>query len=263
MSLALAQVLFLVGNELPPHTTSCQLVAVMEHFSYLASFFWMNALAIDICRSLATHVFDPGSEHLFLWYSGYAWLCPMLLVGVAVLSDVFFRDAVLSPNYGGYVCWICRRTSLVAFFLAPVASLLVANAVLFIVTARSLRSSHLSVAANRRDETGIPFLLYVKLVLTFGLTWIFGFTAALTSVRWLWYPFIVLSGLQGVYLFLSFACKKTVICDLQQRFFPKKEMTSQKSFPSGLTGAKPLVARERRSNEKKNKKTETSGDTQC
>ncbi|XP_064478716.1 uncharacterized protein LOC135392026 [Ornithodoros turicata] len=262
MSLALAQVLFLVSNDLPPYTTSCHLVAIVLHYCYLASFFWMNTLAIDVCRSLATHVFDSGSEHLFLWYSGYAWLCPMVLVGVAVLLDVFLPEAVLSPHYGGHLCWICHRGSLMAFFLAPVAILLLVNAVLFILTARSLRSARRSTAKNRRDDPGIPFLLYVKLVLAFGLTWAFGFAAALTASRWLWYPFIVLSGLQGAFLFAAFACKKSVFSDLRQRFLPKKKKSEQEtSGPTASTSVQPL--RERRSLERTCKKAEYSKETHC
>ncbi|XP_064478701.1 probable G-protein coupled receptor Mth-like 1 [Ornithodoros turicata] len=265
-SLVLAQGLFVVFDDIPPRTTSCKLVAVALHFSYLASFFWRNAIAIDVCRSLATDVFDHGSEHLFLWYSGYAWLSPALLVGAAVLLDVFLGDAVLSPNYGSSVCFICRRASLFVFFLAPVATLLVANTVLLIVTARSLRSSSLATAANRGDGPGISFLLYVKLVVAFGLTWILGFVATLTSIRWVWYPFIVMTALQGVYLFFAFACKKAVIRDLRERFCPrkraKKAARKTSRLPTVSTAVHPLFVT--RSVRKTNTRgLEVSTNTQC
>ncbi|RWR98403.1 hypothetical protein B4U79_05848, partial [Dinothrombium tinctorium] len=37
-----------------------------------------------------------------------------------------------------------------------------------------------------------------------GFTWAFGFIASFTGITYLWYPFIIFNGLQGVFIFLSF-----------------------------------------------------------
>lgn len=44
-----------------------------------------------------------------------------------------------------------------------------------------------------------------------GFTWIFGFVAAFADVTALWYIFIILNSLQGVYIFIAFICKKRVL----------------------------------------------------
>ena len=43
-----------------------------------------------------------------------------------------------------------------------------------------------------------------------GFTWVFGFVAAFANVTALWYIFIILNSLQGVYIFIAFICNKRV-----------------------------------------------------
>ncbi|KAL1476530.1 hypothetical protein MTO96_036430 [Rhipicephalus appendiculatus] len=71
--------------------------------------------------------------------------------------------------------------------------------------------------ARRSASTGAAngqqgrLALYVKLAVVLGLTWVFGFAAALTGVQALWYPFIVLCSLQGAFIFLAFTFKRSVL----------------------------------------------------
>ncbi|RWS01256.1 hypothetical protein B4U79_11195 [Dinothrombium tinctorium] len=41
-----------------------------------------------------------------------------------------------------------------------------------------------------------------------GFTWDFGFIASFNGIAFLWYPFIIFNGLQGVFIFLSFSFKR-------------------------------------------------------
>eukprot|EP00057_Strongylocentrotus_purpuratus_P027644 XP_011682118.1 PREDICTED: uncharacterized protein LOC105446693 [Strongylocentrotus purpuratus] len=50
----------------------------------------------------------------------------------------------------------------------------------------------------------------VKMSTLLGFTWIFGFVAAFADVTALWYIFIILNSLQGVYIFIAFICNKRV-----------------------------------------------------
>ena len=43
-----------------------------------------------------------------------------------------------------------------------------------------------------------------------GFTWIFGYIAAFTDVEALWYIYIILNSLQGVFIFISFICNRRV-----------------------------------------------------
>ncbi|XP_076050287.1 uncharacterized protein LOC143030918 isoform X3 [Oratosquilla oratoria] len=62
---------------------------------------------------------------------------------------------------------------------------------------------------SRRER--IRLKLYVRLAVLQGLTWVFGFVAALGDVRECWYPFIILNGLQGFFIFLGFDLKRKVL----------------------------------------------------
>ena len=43
-----------------------------------------------------------------------------------------------------------------------------------------------------------------------GFTWIFGYIAAFTDVEALWYIYIILNSLQGVFIFISFICNRRI-----------------------------------------------------
>ncbi len=43
-----------------------------------------------------------------------------------------------------------------------------------------------------------------------GFTWIFGYMAAFTDVEALWYIYIILNSLQGLFIFISFMCNRRV-----------------------------------------------------
>lgn len=81
------------------------------------------------------------------------------------------------------------------------------------------------------DQT--RFILYVKLAVVFGLTWVFGFAAAITGIQFLWYPFIVFCGLQGAFIFLSFTFKRNVATMVRTLF---RNMLSEHALLQDLSG---------------------------
>ena len=50
----------------------------------------------------------------------------------------------------------------------------------------------------------VGFLLYIKLSTLIGLTWAFGLVASILDMPSLWYPFIILNSLQGLFIFVLF-----------------------------------------------------------
>lgn len=151
----------------------------------------------------------------FWIYSSYAWLSPIAIVVAPLTLEHLQPASPWSPSYGRPRCWINRPLSLIAFFGTPVLLLLLTNLVLFCLTARSIlqatRQAKLARrAVNRPNHKKGRLVLYAKLAAVFGLTWVFGFAASLSGLRFLWYPFIALCGLQGAFIFLAFTCKRRI-----------------------------------------------------
>ena len=105
-------------------------------------------MSFDVCKTFLQQklgkerqVSAVSRKKLFKYYSAYAWGFPTLIVSVAHLADQlpFLEDYM--PAYAGYknypgnqLCWINNRLGLGMFFALPVASLVLENTLLFIVT---------------------------------------------------------------------------------------------------------------------------------
>ncbi|XP_077546469.1 uncharacterized protein LOC144159077 [Haemaphysalis longicornis] len=217
LSVLVAQGTFVGGGLLlAPGTASSRVCAVVSHASHLAAFFWMNVLAIDVQETFRKGVIGMSRAVSAFWiYSSYAWLSPIAIVVAPLTLEHLQPASPWSPSYGRPRCWINRPLSLIAFFGTPVLLLLLTNLVLFCLTARSIlqatRQAKLARrAVNRPNHKKGRLVLYAKLAAVFGLTWVFGFAASLSGLRFLWYPFIALCGLQGAFIFLAFTCKRRI-----------------------------------------------------
>ncbi|XP_046399326.1 uncharacterized protein LOC124165832 isoform X2 [Ischnura elegans] len=75
--------------------------------------------------------------------------------------------------------------------------------------------------------------LYVKLATIMGLSWICGFVAAQADIKELWYPFILLNGLQGAFIFFMFDVKWKIMGMVIERITGKKPEWVSSSASSG------------------------------
>ncbi|XP_068757223.1 uncharacterized protein [Montipora capricornis] len=60
---------------------------------------------------------------------------------------------------------------------------------------------------NQRNSTEVA-LICVKMASVTGVTWILGIAANVQALSFLWYPYVVLNSLQGLFIFLSFAASR-------------------------------------------------------
>ncbi|ESO89415.1 hypothetical protein LOTGIDRAFT_125317 [Lottia gigantea] len=109
-------------------------------------------------------------------------------------------------QYGASSCtWLSSRSGYIYAFFVPIGISLVFNFVCFIMTLyfieKAMASTEVTIG-KKRDKKRC--LMYVRLSSVMGFTWIFGFIASTTNISVLWYVYIILNGLQGVFIFLSF-----------------------------------------------------------
>ncbi|XP_042229158.1 uncharacterized protein LOC121871089 isoform X2 [Homarus americanus] len=81
----------------------------------------------------------------------------------------------------------------------------------------------------------IRLVLYCKLALMMGLTWVFAFISIHTQSFIFEYLFIVFNGLQGAFIFIAFDCKKRVWDELLQKIAGRRILKTESSSGSHET----------------------------
>ncbi|EDO27540.1 predicted protein, partial [Nematostella vectensis] len=114
-------------------------------------------------------------------------------------------------------CWITNGLATVYVFAIPIALALITDVIFYALTIRAIKTtaSQAQMAAENSKRRG-HFGIYVRLASVMGFTWVFGFGAALLWSP-LWYVFVSLNCLQGVYLAAAFALSdraRKLYCEL-------------------------------------------------
>ncbi|XP_073972402.1 G-protein coupled receptor Mth2-like isoform X7 [Rhodnius prolixus] len=210
------------------HVLLCKIFSFSVQYFFLATFFWLNVMCIDIYwafSSVRTRGGRPGGDlRKLLLYSLYAWGMPLLILLATVAVD--FSDAVpkmspFKPNVGTNKCFFEGRSAAYLYFYGPMALLICANMVLFGVTAYRIWSTSRETAAlNRGDsrrhsdkQENERFKLYVKLFLVMGINWaaeLISFIVGEGVPHYLWYVTDLTNTLQGVFIFIIFVWKRRV-----------------------------------------------------
>ena len=230
-ALLVSQLLFTVGANQNQIIGLCKAIAIVIHYGFLAYFFWMNIMAFDIFRAFSgtkSHSLSGSdAKRKFLFYSLYAWLSPLGIVLLAMIFD-FTKVQAVMPDYGKAFCWFGNQSGLLIFFVLPVACLLFADIVFFTLTVRQIhlvKESTKGITKNKGEQQRLG--LYVKLAIIMGLTWILGFVASLIQSTVVWYIFVVLNSLQGLWICLTFICNSKVINLIRGRYTKYRLSTSQ------------------------------------
>ncbi|XP_064462120.1 uncharacterized protein LOC135372439 [Ornithodoros turicata] len=201
-----SHLLFLLSNSFPLPGLPCKISAMFLHFGFLSAFSWTTVLSFDIWKGVAAIKLSRGRRRAFSLYCLLAWGLPLCLVLMCVAVDYVVPSFLLAPRYGQATCWISSIRAHAVVFLTPIALLLTFNAVSY---------AHIVIHIHRtkKQAAGFDFRVgghvshmrvYVKLAFIMGATWIIGFACVYIKSAVTDIIFIMLVGLQGVYLFFGF-----------------------------------------------------------
>lgn len=211
-SLFLAELLLLIAPSAETDSKVCIPLAISIHYLFLAAFFWMNVTALNIYLTFGKTLNNSSlnsHSHRFIKFSFYAWLTPLVIIGIAI-SFNYLDIQGYNPNYGDGICWITNKNALLVFFITPLGIILFLNIIFFTIATYRIwlakRQSVLVLGKGDRQD----LCIYLKLSVVVGLTWLFGFLAQGVSHVAIWYVYIVLNTLQGVFICLSFVCSRRV-----------------------------------------------------
>ncbi|XP_077286696.1 G-protein coupled receptor Mth2-like isoform X1 [Arctopsyche grandis] len=212
-------------------SAGCIISGYIMQFSFLAAFFWLNVMCIDMSWTFSGIRPPSGSQNererrKFVWYSIYAWGGASLLTLTAIVVDFtpgVPQDSVLKPNIGVIKCWFKEKEALWLYFYGPMGILLLTNLVLFVYTSirililkRGTSALHQADSARhgRGNKNKQRFVLYAKLFLLMGVTWLTEIISWAvgnsTVLNYLWYITDMINLLRAVFIFIIFCWKPRV-----------------------------------------------------
>jgi hypothetical protein len=114
-------------------------------------------------------------------YSGCCWAVPALIVKSAPIIDFSGLDTNFRPGYGLHNCWFSNAASLLVFVVTPLCVVMALNVVFFSWSAFLVYSTKSKIENKSTART--DFLLFLRLALIMGLTWITGIIALVVNIK--------------------------------------------------------------------------------
>ena len=224
-----AQLLLLVSSQAASVDWLCQVVGVALHYCWLAVAFAQNACTFHMFYTLSfpflSHATIGDIAGFARRYTAYVLLTSLTLV-VVTLAWQWGTEG--QSGYGGPNCYITKALVRIVMFAVPLGCTVLANVAMFVFTIMRMGRGQ-AMEGTRRQRNSL--LLYTKLSVFTGLTWLLGFLhTALGSVV-LMYVFAVLQGCQGLFIFLAFMANRRVLAML-------KEKACQKGSAKGTFSSK-------------------------
>jgi len=200
-------------------------------------------MSFDVWRTLKLATTElrltAGKQNVrFMAYSCYSWLMPLVFVALAIgvdLTNVLPEE--FTPGFGNHNCWFSHRSALLVFFAAPLGAVMVANIILFLCSAKIIYDTTSDSASYSSCAPRVNFKLYGRLAVIMGLTWIVGLVAGYLDqvlepdsimFNLLWYAFIILNALQGLFIFVAFTCTSKVTNELYERLFSRRSSDTRR-----------------------------------
>ncbi len=233
---------FLIGPFLSNEEQACTAAAILLAYGFLASFTWMNVLALDtwiVFRPSSAFSRADDAEKSLSFHFVCGWGIPLLLVIPSIVTNHVEMDDRFKPHFGDDRCWYTQRYAMLVLFGTPIAFSILLNMILYIHTSINLHRAFTNSTTMIKSQ-GYHFGVYVRLFALMGITWIFGFISAFTNQIILDFIFVILNGLQGVFLFISVVCNTRVISEIKTHVKTETSTSTSRSKGTRSTSL-PLV----------------------
>ncbi|XP_042208084.1 uncharacterized protein LOC121856551 isoform X1 [Homarus americanus] len=197
--------------------SACIGVGVCMYMFFMATFFWLNVLCFELWWKCARQ--ESSSGRRWVWYQVYAWVSPMVFGAVSLMMEFTpsISNCYIKPKFGTYSCFFSytvthNNGAKWAYFFGPVAVLLMADLLFFILTVRSLlvtvQQSHKGTV---QKQTRQRLRLCFKLFLVMGISWLAEIISFQLGPSTVWYISDVFNCFQGFIIFLIFILKPKIL----------------------------------------------------
>ncbi|KAM5165080.1 adhesion G-protein coupled receptor F3-like [Mantella aurantiaca] len=189
----------------------CLSITFLNHFFYLALFFWTFAQSIMLLHQLI-FVFHHLRKRVFVSLSFTAGYFFPVIIAAGTFLYFYPKGRYRHEK----VCWLDPESGAIYAFAVPAGSIIVFNFITLLVVIAKLTRKSVSEASQADDRETAKSILKAIVVLTpvFGLTWSFGF-ALLTDLDNLTrqvftYGFAGMNAFQGFFILLTCITEKKV-----------------------------------------------------
>ncbi|XP_072031880.1 uncharacterized protein [Amphiura filiformis] len=215
-----AQLVFLFGAGSISNSNSCTFIAALLHYLWLCTFTWSTVLSFDLNRTFSTKMALTYVEKKRIGYKYllHGWGSPLLVI-IPCLVLHFCACSDIPFQYGnGSACWIYNQYANLAVFGGPLTICMLVNLFLFCNTMWNIHStkSKTRAVSSHKHQFKDELLIYARIATLMGFTWIFAFLAAFSGISALWYIYIIINSLQGLYIFSRLLLKEPLVdCGLK------------------------------------------------
>ncbi|XP_071786308.1 uncharacterized protein [Asterias amurensis] len=237
-TIALSQLIFLVGIERNEVQWVCKVIAIVLHYSLTAMFCWMLVEGIQLYLALV-HVF--GSSSHIKKYLLLGWGAPLFIVGISV--GVFYEEYAPPDGF----CWMTQKMILI-IFVPTVSILIILNTAVLVIVLKVMMTS-LTAREKSKDsdtsqiKTGMKAAMVLLPLL--GLTWVFGYLSVSSYTLVFTYLFAICNSLQGLFFFIAHCVMNIEVKKAYERRYGRKRalhsMTTSSTAPmssrSGVSSA--------------------------
>ena len=244
-----------IGRQIAPHwlqqPVSCRIIAFIMYHTFISAFIWSGILSFDVWRSLRLASIElrlnTGSQRVrFIIYSIVSIFISTTFTLIVIMKSTSPEILAFLPavEFQLNKCWFTTPSSLVVYFILPVAIVLLLNIGFFtsisllLTSAAKVTSATFSkapAAAKKRKteaKSRSPVMsnnspskpltsstthsiqndskLYFKLSILMGLTWILGIIGFIVPNTLISLLFILLNTTQGLFIFCSFTLTEKV-----------------------------------------------------
>ncbi|XP_059174215.1 uncharacterized protein LOC131954510 [Physella acuta] len=216
-ALLVAQTMFLCCTY--PQGLACEIYAALHHAVWLASFAWLAAMSLHLAcvLHLQSHGWlDPSRSTIFYFFSILCWGIPASIAGTCFILHITNTSPV-KYGYNG-ICWIGDFTTMIVGFGVPLFLLLSLTFLSAVFVLRAIRQSSEFRNKNSQHQKGEKnqIILCINLSLMMGVNWVFYFVAIAVGTTLVWTIFILTNGSQGLFIFLSYIARKSVMVKLKK-----------------------------------------------
>ncbi|XP_069675012.1 G-protein coupled receptor Mth2-like [Periplaneta americana] len=179
----------------------CVYQALFTYYWTLSSFFWLNVVSFNIWRKAVFRRFPVSDKPLLIIYNCFAWGVPLIFLIVATVMHHLPSEEEKSESS----CWFDAPVNVLAYVAIPVILIICLNTVYFIWTGcRLCGGTDQSQSSDEIRSLKYKCLLYLKLFLLMGMTWvvriIFAVISSTNKVYWVVMNLAVM--LQGLFIFI-------------------------------------------------------------
>uniref|UniRef100_A0A8C1SX07 G-protein coupled receptors family 2 profile 2 domain-containing protein n=1 Tax=Cyprinus carpio TaxID=7962 RepID=A0A8C1SX07_CYPCA len=206
VALSLLNVSFL-SNESVANTgdnAACVFIALLLHYSMLASFTWFFIQALHMYLWLIRQNVSITNYMRKITVLGWAFPAPIV---IAIASVGEYTTVILKATSGkiSRMCWITNSYIHYIVNIGYYAVVFIFTTGIFIViAAKVVQARNIKATDGKRKTFRKQMMMVLSLFLLFGLTWSVAFFSYGPMIIPSYYIFTVLNSLQGFFLFLYY-----------------------------------------------------------